>query len=92
MIGVRRALGARRFDILAYFHAENLLIVGAGVLLGVGLALGLNTLLLKAGVPRIENAYLWGGVLAVLLTGQLAVLVPAMRAARVPPALATRSG
>jgi putative ABC transport system permease protein len=92
MIGVRRALGARRFDILAYFHTENLLIVGTGVLLGVGLALGLNTLLLKAGVPRIEPIYIWMGVVIVLLTGQLAVLMPAMRAARVPPALATRSG
>jgi putative ABC transport system permease protein len=92
MIGVRRALGARRLDILAYFHSENLLIVGAGVLLGVGLALGLNTFLVKAGVPRIDSAYLWSGVLAVLLAGQLAVLSPALRAARVPPALATRSG
>jgi putative ABC transport system permease protein len=92
MIGVRRALGARRFDILAYFHAENLLIVGVGAVLGVATALGINTLLLKAGVPRIESVHLWAGVLAVLLTGQLAVLMPALRAARVPPALATRSG
>lgn len=92
MIGVRRALGARRFDILAYFHTENLLIVGSGVLLGIGLAIAVNTLLLKAGVPRIEGVYLWSGVLAVLLTGQVAVLMPALRAARVPPALATRSG
>jgi putative ABC transport system permease protein len=92
MIGVRRALGARRLDILAYFHAENLLIVSVGVLVGIGLALGLNTLLLKAGVPRIESVYVWAGVLVVLLTGQLAVLLPALRAARVPPALATRSG
>jgi putative ABC transport system permease protein len=92
MIGVRRALGATRFDILAYFHAENLVIVGAGVLLGLGLAIALNTLLIKAGVPRIEDRYLWGGVVALLLTGQLAVLMPATRAARVPPALATRSG
>ncbi len=92
MIGVRRALGATRLDILAYFHAENLVIVAAGVLLGVGLAITLNTQLVKAGVPRIDNVYLWGGVVAVFLTGQLAVLMPAMRAARVPPALATRSG
>lgn len=92
MIGVRRALGARRIDILAYFHVENLLIVGSGVLLGVGLALGLNTLLLKAGVPHIDGIYLWAGVAAVVLTGQLAVLMPAARAARVPPALAVRSG
>jgi putative ABC transport system permease protein len=92
MIGVRRALGARRLDILAYFHTENLLIVGSGVVLGVGLALALNTLLLKAGVPRIESGYLWTGILAVLATGQLAVMIPASRAARIPPALATRSG
>ncbi|HEX2592723.1 MAG TPA: FtsX-like permease family protein [Rhizomicrobium sp.] len=92
MIGVRRALGATRLDILAYFHAENLVIVTAGVLLGLGLAIALNTQLVKAGVPRIDNMYLWGGVVAVFLTGQLAVLLPALRAARVPPALATRSG
>jgi len=92
MIGVRRALGATRFDILAYFHAENLVIVGTGILLGLGLAIALNTQLVKAGVPRIETAYLWSGVLGIALTGQLAVLLPAMRAARLPPALATRSG
>jgi putative ABC transport system permease protein len=65
--------------------------VGSGVLLGTGLAVALNTLLVKAGVPRIESIYLWGGMLVVMLTGQLAVLAPALRAARVPPALATRS-
>jgi putative ABC transport system permease protein len=92
MIGVRRALGATRGDILAYFHGENLLIVGIGVLLGTGIAFGLNNLLVKAGVPRIESAWLWGGLTAVLVIGQLAVLVPASRAARVPPSLAIRSG
>jgi putative ABC transport system permease protein len=92
MIGVRRALGARRADILAYFHSENLLIVGAGVLLGLGLAIALNTLLVKSGVPRLDKEWLIGGVLGVLCIGQLAVLQPALRAARVPPALAVRSG
>jgi len=92
MIGVRRALGAKRLDILSYFHIENLLIVGIGTLLGIGLAFALNTLLAKSGVPRIEQVYLWGGMTAVLVIGQLAVLSPALRAARVSPALATRSG
>jgi hypothetical protein len=31
---MRRALGARRIDILRDFHTENLLIVGSGPLLG----------------------------------------------------------
>lgn len=92
MIGVRRALGARRQDILAYFHGENLLIVGTGAALGVALAITLNSLLLASGVPRISTDWLWGCTLAVLLLGQLAVLAPAVRAARVAPALAIRSG
>ena len=40
-IGMRRALGARRIDILRYFQTENLLIAGSGVLLG-GILLGLG--------------------------------------------------
>lgn len=92
MIGVRRALGARRVDILAYFHCENLLIVGLGTLLGVALAVVLNSLLVKAGVPPISTGWVWGGAAGVLVIGQLAVLVPALRAIRVPPALVMRSG
>ena len=41
-IGMRRALGARRIDILRYFHTENLLIAGIGALLGVAGGLGTN--------------------------------------------------
>jgi putative ABC transport system permease protein len=92
MIGIRRALGATRSDILAYFHTENLLIVGVGVVLGAGLALALNATLVKYGVPRIESVHLWAGMLMVVLVGQLAVMGPAARASRLPPALATRSG
>src|SRR6185312_932879 len=33
-IGIRRALGATRTDILRYFQVENLLIAGVGVALG----------------------------------------------------------
>src|SRR5579875_3350126 len=35
-IGIRRALGATQRDILRYFQTENLLIAGAGVVLGAG--------------------------------------------------------
>lgn len=34
-IGIRRAVGARRRDILAYFLLENILITGMGCLLGL---------------------------------------------------------
>ncbi|HTM29512.1 MAG TPA: ABC transporter permease, partial [Rhodanobacter sp.] len=46
-IGVRRALGARKVDILHYFQIENLLIAGTGVVLGVLLAVGLNMWLMS---------------------------------------------
>ena len=39
-IGVRRALGARRVDILRYFITENFMITSAGIVGGVLLALG----------------------------------------------------
>ncbi|HEU4858030.1 MAG TPA: FtsX-like permease family protein [Rhodanobacteraceae bacterium] len=91
-IGIRRALGATRADILRYFQAENFLIVTLGIVVGVGLAIGINLLLMKFfEVPRLPLWYLPVGVVALWLLGQLAVLVPALRAAAVPPVVATRS-
>lgn len=91
-IGIRRAVGATRADVLRYFHAENLLIVTGGVLLGCILAYALNLLTMKYYALRVlPPGYLVVGTLAMWLTGQLAVLGPALRASRVPPAVATRS-
>jgi putative ABC transport system permease protein len=91
-IGVRRALGARKADILHYFQIENLLIAGAGVLLGVVLALGLNLwLMTHYEMSRIPVFYVFTGVLAMLALGQVAVFAPARRASNVPPVVATRS-
>ncbi len=91
-IGVRRALGARKTDILRYFQTENLLIAGGGAVLGVVLALGLNLLLMRHfAMARLPVAYVLAGVAAVLALGQGAVFVPARRASNVPPVVATRS-
>jgi len=91
-IGIRRAIGATRGDILRYFQTENFLIVGFGVLLGVLLAIGLNLLLMKHyELPRLPLWYLPVGAAALWLLGQLAVLAPALRASRVQPVVATRS-
>jgi putative ABC transport system permease protein len=90
-IGVRRALGAGRLDILRYFVTENLLITTAGVAAGVALAVGLNQLLVsRLELPRLPVVYLVGGVIALWTLGIVAVLGPAWRAAAVPPAVATR--
>jgi putative ABC transport system permease protein len=91
-IGVRRALGARRADIVSYFQLENLLIAGVGVLLGAVLAALLNLwLMAHYAMPRLPPGYLFIGVLALLALGQAAVFVPARRASNVPPVVATRS-
>ena len=91
-IGIRRALGARRADILRYFLAENALIVGIGILLGMLLAyLGNHLLMRYYELPRLPWSYLPLGAVIMLLLGQLAVLGPALRAAEVPPVVATRS-
>ncbi len=91
-IGIRRAIGATRRDVLRYFQAENLLIVGGGSVLGMALALLLNQALMHHyDLPRLPLGYLPAAAMAVLSLGQLAVLWPARRAAAVPPAVATRS-
>jgi putative ABC transport system permease protein len=90
-IGTRRALGARRIDILRYFHTENLLISGAGALVGIGAGLGANLWLAKhLAMTRMSPVYIVIGAVVVLVLSQLAVLWPALRAARVPPSLAAR--
>jgi len=91
-IGVRRALGATKSQILRYFQTENFLLVTLGIVLGMGLAYALNQLLMRHyELPRLPLWYLPVGALLLWALGQLAVLWPARRAAAVPPAIATRS-
>jgi putative ABC transport system permease protein len=91
-IGVRRALGARRRDILRYFVAENLIITTGGIAAGVALAIGLNQYLVsKVELARLPFPYVIGAMLVIWVLGIIAVLGPAWRAASVPPAIATRS-
>ncbi len=91
-IGVRRALGARRVDILRYFQTENFLLATVGIALGCTAAIGINVwLMAHYAVPRLPIVYLPIGAVALWLLGQLAVLGPALRAARVPPTMAMRA-
>lgn len=91
-IGVRRALGARKIDILRYFILENFMITSAGVFGGVLLGLGLNHLLvMKLEMARLPAAYLVGGAVVFWALGILAAYGPAWRAASISPATATRS-
>ncbi|HEX3914752.1 MAG TPA: FtsX-like permease family protein [Steroidobacteraceae bacterium] len=91
-IGIRRALGATRNAIIQYFQTENLLIAGAGAAIGVALAVSLNLWMVNAfAMQRLNAGYTLIGAIVVLLLGQTAVLWPALKAASIPPALATRA-
>lgn len=91
-IGVRRALGARRGDILRGLLMENILVVGAGVVAGLIAAYGINLWLMQHyELLRLPWTYLPVGAVLLLVLGQLAVLAPARRASNIPPIVATRA-
>jgi putative ABC transport system permease protein len=90
-IGIRRALGATRNTIVRYFQTENFLIAAAGAAVGAALAVTLNLWMVNSfEMQRMHSSYAFVGALVLLLLGQAAVLWPALRAASIPPALATR--
>ncbi|HEY2679077.1 MAG TPA: FtsX-like permease family protein [Steroidobacteraceae bacterium] len=91
-IGIRRALGATKNAIVRYFQTENFLIAAAGAAVGIALAVSLNLWMVNAfEMQRLHVGYAVVGAIVVLLLGQVAVLWPAMKAASIPPALATRA-
>ena len=91
-IGMRRALGARRTDILWQFQFENLLISLGGAALGCAVALIANVWLeIRFSMQPLGVRFLLLGAAVVLALGQLAVLWPALRASAVPPTEAMRS-
>jgi len=90
-IGIRRALGATRGQILRYFQTENFLLATLGIVLGMLAAYAINLALMNMyELPRMPLLYLPLGAALLWLLGQIAVFGPARRAAAVPPAVATR--
>ena len=91
-IGTRRALGAKRIDIIRQFMLENWLVTTAGALLGVLLTVVLAYWLeVSFELPRLDWRFLPAGIATLWVLSSLAVIEPARRAASVPPAVATRS-
>jgi putative ABC transport system permease protein len=91
-IGTRRALGARRADILRYFLLENWILTTTGIGLGLIGAFGLNIALvnLTDGAP-LDWMLLASGMALLWGTGLASALGPSLRATRIPPAVATRN-
>ena len=91
-IGTRRAVGARKLDIVRHFLVENWMVTTAGIVAGCGAALGIGYWIsVKYELPRLDLYYLVGGVLAIWLIGLAAALQPARRASGISPAVASRT-
>ena len=91
-IGVRRALGATKGQILRYFQVENFLLATLGIVIGMLLAYAINQMLMgRYELPRLPILYLPVGAVVLWALGQVSVFGPARRAAAEPPAVATRS-
>ena len=91
-IGTRRALGARKVDIINQFLIENYLICLAAGVLGGLLAIQLGRQLMQHyNLPMLDISYAFGTVLGLFVVTTIAVLLPARKAATISPAIATRS-
>jgi putative ABC transport system permease protein len=91
-IGIRMALGAARGDMLKLVLAQGMKLVGAGVVLGAGLAYGMTRLLesLLFGV-KASDPLTFAAVAGILtLVALIATLIPARRASTVEPLEALR--
>ncbi|WP_057830202.1 ABC transporter permease [Colwellia sp. TT2012] len=91
-IGIRRALGARKKDILLYVLTENWLVYAIGCLLGIGMTLAFNILLsqyISLSKPDMMLFLLASAI--IFVAGTLATLLPAIQTSNIPPVIATRT-
>jgi putative ABC transport system permease protein len=92
-IGIRKALGARRRDILAQFVVESATLSAAGALLGIGFGLAL-AFVVKALTPLPAAVAPWSVLVGMTLgigVGVVAGVYPASRASRLDPIVALRA-
>ena len=89
-IGIRMALGAQRYDVLGLVMRESMVLVAAGVLSGVAIALAASRFVstLLFGLPPTDTASLLIAVAVMIGVSALAGYLPARRASRVDPMVA----
>ncbi|NNK90955.1 MAG: ABC transporter permease [Acidimicrobiia bacterium] len=93
-IGLRRALGATKRHVALQFLGEALLLAGIGGVGGVVLGYGVTTVYanLRGWATLVPPIAIAGGIVAAILIGAIAGLYPAIRAARMSPTEALRTG
>jgi putative ABC transport system permease protein len=93
-IGLRRALGATKAQIRTQFLAESILLAVVGGLVGVLAGAAATAVYANSkGWAVVIPAEAWsGGIASAVLIGAFAGLMPAVRASRMPPTVALRTG
>jgi putative ABC transport system permease protein len=92
-IGIRRAIGARRRDIITQFLIEAMMLTGMGGIIGVTMG-QLISLIINSALPALPSSVpLWSVLLGFTISvgiGLIFGLWPAFRAARLDPVEALR--
>ena len=91
-IGLRMALGAQRQDVLWMVLKEALILVGAGLAVGIPAAFGGSRLLLSMlyALSSVDPVSISISITLMLLVATIAGYIPARRATRVDPMVALR--
>jgi ABC-type antimicrobial peptide transport system permease subunit len=91
-IGIRMALGAQPGQVRRMILRESSWLTGAGIVVGVGAALGLTRLVksMLYGIQPWDPLTLCSGVLVLMAVALAASWIPARRAAGVQPMEALR--
>jgi predicted permease len=92
-IGIRRALGAQRANVLALVLGQSLTLTGVGIGLGVTGAAAVTRYLrgMLFGLTPLDPATFIGVAALFAVVATLAALLPAHRATRIDPLVALRS-
>lgn len=91
-IGIRRALGARKKDIMLYVFSENWLLNLGASLLGIATMIGLNVALSQVITIDKPDVLLYAlAVTIVFAAGTLATWLPAYKTTKISPVIATRT-
>jgi ABC-type antimicrobial peptide transport system permease subunit len=91
-IGIRMTLGARAWDVLGLVMRESMILVAAGVAIGLGGAMAASRLIsnLLFGLTPSDPMATVGAVTVMVLVSALAGYLPARHASRVDPMVALR--